>query len=284
MEKVSKRLAQARASLAVAAVAAVGFALPAFGSTINSIETTALGGSPVSFGNTSASPTPDPTAVVTYVASQAGVALDGYTYTNYALLVNDGTGSLDVFSKASALTALDVGTDTAPVVGDAVSVAGTYSPFDAIPEVATLTTFGKLSSGNSVPGTTPVTIPTLLALGSVANYGVSEYLLELDNVTLSGASVFATHANTTLTATDASSNAVTVFQWASSYSSAGALGGQPVPTGPVDMTGICDVFGSGATADVEFVPFTVTAVPEPTSIGLLAAGGLMLLKRRARNA
>lgn len=283
MEKVSKkserRLARVNPSLAVAVLAAAGLAAPAFGSTIASIETQA-GGTPASFGNTGSG---DPTAVITDIASAAGTTLDGYTYTNWALLMNDGTGSVDVFEKASNLPGIGA-TELVPTLGDAVSVAGTYSPFDAIPEVATLTTFNHVSSGNPVPGPTLVTIPQLQGLATLANYGISEYLLSLDNVTLSGASTFAVHANTTLTGTDGSANTVTVFQWASSYSSAAVFGGQPVPTGPVDMTGICDVFGSGATADVEFVPFTITPVPEPTTIGVLAVGGVMLLKRRVRSA
>ena len=61
---------------------------------------------------------------------------------------------------------------------------------------------------------------------------------------------------------------------------AGALGGNAIPTGPVNMTGIIDVF-SGTTP--EFIPFSVTAAaPEPTSLSALALGAAALLTRRRR--
>jgi hypothetical protein len=266
---------------AMVAAAGIGFAAPAFGSTIAAIEGQA-GGTSASLGDTPTATPPgtDPTAVLTYICSAPNsTPVDGYTYTNWAILANDGTGSLDLFGKIPAGA-----TETTPTVGDGVYAVGTYSPFDDIPEVDALTTFNQTSTGNAVPAPTVVTIPQLTALESSANYGISEYLLALNNVTLSGAASFAVHANTTLTGTDSSGNTITVYQWASSYSDAAVFGGQPVPTGPVDMLGICDVFGSGATASTEFVPFSITPVPEPTSLGLLAVGGLMLLKRRGRNA
>lgn len=279
MEKSKKRLALANASVAAVAVSAIGFAIPAFGSTINTIETTAPGGSKVSLGQVPSAGGTDPSAVLTYICSAAGTTVDGYTYTSWSILANDGTGSLDLFGKLPVSA-----TETTPTVGDAVYVAGTYSPFDDIPEVETMTTFNQTSTGNTAPGPVSVTVPELNALDSAPNYGISEYLLELDNITLSGAATFAVHGNTTLTGTDASSNTVTVYQWASSYSKAAVFGGQVVPTGPVDMTGICDVFGSGATADAEFIPFTITPVPEPASIALVAVGSALLLKRRNRTA
>jgi hypothetical protein len=74
----------------------------------------------------------------------------------------------------------------------------------------------------------------------------------------------------------AGNNPLTVFQWASSYSTAGALGGTPVPAGVVDINGIVDIF-DGAP---EFVPFSITAVaaatPEPASIRLLLGGSALL--------
>jgi hypothetical protein len=44
----------------------------------------------------------------------------------------------------------------------------------------------------------------------------------------------------------------------------------------VDLTGIVDV----AFGTTEFVPFSITSVPEPTSLGLLGVASLGLLKRR----
>jgi hypothetical protein len=229
----------------------------------------------------------DSNPVVTYLAS-VPQTLDGYTYTNYAILANDGTGSLELFGHLPGTYV--------PALGDAISVSGTYSPFNSIPEIGTMTALSQVSTGNNVAGalggggTTPiptvVTIPQLNAMSSSLNYSILEYYLEVDNVSLVQTSpvaagpTFATHANTTLTATDLGANTLTVFQYASSYSAAGALGGTPVPVGLVDMFGIADVF-SGTT---EFIPFSFTAVPEPSTfvLGGLSLLGLMAAKKLRR--
>lgn len=257
------------AALASAAVFALNGHVRA--STIASIEGDASGTVGVSLGTSS-----DPIAVVTAIGSVAGAALDGYSYTNWAIIADDGTASLELFGHFPA------GDSYSPTVGDGITATGTYSPFNDIPEVDALTAISATSTGNTVPAPLTVTVPQLAALQlATPNYGILGYLITVDDVTLSGATTFKTHANTTLTATDSSSNTVTVFQYASSYSAAGAFGGLPVPTGPVDLTGIADVFSTGP----EFIPFAITpyvAVPEPTSLSLIAMGGLALLNRRRR--
>jgi hypothetical protein len=275
-------LTRVNPSLATAVVAAIGLAAPAFGSTIAQIEGMPTG-TAVTFGYTAAATPPgtDPSAEVTAIGSVAGITLDGYTYTNWAFLANDGTGSLEVFGHMPAGGYI-------PTLGDTISASGTYDPFNNIPEVSTLTAISKLSGGNAVPAPVTVTIPTMnaLTMSPTSNSSIQEYLLALNNVSILQETPtdpvpgsFPTHANGTYTLSDGT-NTMTMFQYASSYSAAGALGGTPIPTGLVDLTGIVDVFSTGP----EFIPFSVTAVPEPASIGLLAMGGLMLLKRWARNA
>jgi hypothetical protein len=256
--------------LAFAASCAV-LAAPVFGNPISSVERDASGtadtiGDP---GNG------DPAAVITYIASiPNATAVDGYTYTNWAFLANDGTGSLDIFGKIPAATPYT------PTVGDAVTVSGTYAPFDAIPEIDALTSIVKQSGGNAVAGPISTTIPQINAIASASNFSISEYLLTLSDVTfVSPPANFPTHADLSLTASDGT-NSLTVFYDPSSYSVSGPWGGTPIPTGPVTITGIADVF-SGAS---EFIPLSIVSVPEPTTMSLLALGGMALLGRRRRSA
>ena len=205
--------------------------------------------------------------VINAIGSMPGSA-DGYTYTNYAILVADSTGSLDLFGH------LPTGTTYVPSIGDAVGAAGTYDPFDAIPEISSLTSITKVSSGNPVPAAIPITTAQLADI-TPASYNYLGHYLMLQNVEFSGASgYFPVHSNGTYTLTDVSgNNPLTLYQWASSYSTAGALGGSPVPTGPVDIYGTVDLFDGSP----EFIPFSIT-VPEPASIGLLLAGIAVLVR------
>lgn len=236
-------------------------ATQAFAATISQIEAQPTGTSVILDSN----------PVITAIGSAPGT-IDGYTYTNYAILAADTTGSVDLFGH------LPAGTTYVPAMGDAISAAGTYSPFDAIPEIATLTSITKVSSGNATPAAISVTTAQLAAI-TPTSYNLLGHYLMLQNVEFSGASGnFPTHANGTYTVTDLSGhNPLTLYQWASSYSTAGALGGTPVPTGVVDIYGMVDLF-DGAP---EFIPFSITPVaasaPEPASIGLLLAGIAVLL-------
>jgi len=134
--------------VAVAALAAV----PAFGSTINSVVQQAA--------STSASLS----GTVTAMLSKAGIATDtiGTTksYTSDAELVNDGTGSIDVFGSSTLFGS------NSTTVGNNVNVIGTYTIFDGIPEMETGTTALSVTSAGttgSVPSPTVATIPGLMA-------------------------------------------------------------------------------------------------------------------------
>ena len=218
----------------------------------------------------------DPTAtisngVITAILSAPGTS-DGYTYKNWAFLVNDGTGSIEVFASSTSA----VFSSYTPTVGDSINIAGAYAPYEGIAELGSPTALTLNSQGNTVPSATLSTIPAInvTAVNSVGLLGAeSSYLVQLDDVTLSGATTFGTHANTTLTMTDGSANSMVLYQWASSYSAAGALGGTTVPTGEVDVTGFLDFYAG--SSETEFVPISITTVPEPTTLALCGVASVL---------
>jgi hypothetical protein len=259
--------------------------------------------------------------VVTVVASQPGL-YGGHTYTSWAGFVADSTGSVDLFVSATTLagltttpsseTAAPAGTATTTLAaGDGINTVGQWDPFDGIAELAYSTTPSKgnflavTSTGNALPATPVVTIPYLTTTtGNGVNLGtnpgnfpgITAQYLQIDNVTITAgngstvnpfSTVWPTYAQVTTplgssadetyTITDSSNNSIELFDWVTSYSTDGAMAGNPVPTGPVNISGFYDSFN-------EFVPLSITAVPEPASLGLLAVGGLALLRRRTHSA
>jgi hypothetical protein len=105
-------------------------------------------------------------------------------------------------------------------------------------------------------------------------------LIQLNNVTISGLGAnYTVHANMTGTITDQSANSMVLYLWASSYSTCGAIAaaGGPVPTGLVDMTGfISDYYNSTTlTTTAEFVPTSITVVPEPVAMSLCGLGAAL---------
>ena len=242
--------------------------------------------------------------VVTAILSQPQT-LDGYTYKSWSYLAADSSGSIDLFYSTSVSEPY-----TSPTVGDTLSIQGNYSPFDGIPEIANSSANPLIINGPGASGVAPynptpalTTIPTINVGFTGANgtgvnaSGYAGTLITLDNVSISGVynqsantpsillSSWATHANNQGVITDGSGNSMEMYLWASSYSTCGAIAaaGGAIPTGLVDITGFVDDFYSSSTgASAEFVPVSITAVPEPAIYGLGGAGALLALVFRSR--
>ena len=230
--------------------------------------------------------------IVTYILTQPGT-VDGYTYGNWSYLAADTTGSLDLF-YSSTVTGPKNNYPT-PTVGDTIFVnGGNYSPFNGVPEVANstanpLTVIGPGSQGNPFypPGAPVVTSIPVINVGTNAGShnlnasGLAGAYLELDNVTISGAGAnWVPHGgNVQATITDQGGDSMIMYLWVTSYSTSGAIQatGGAVPTGLVDMTGFVDDFYATSLGGsyAEFVPTTITVVPEPTSIGLCGLGAAL---------
>jgi hypothetical protein len=217
--------------------------------------------------------------VVTAILSAPGT-VNGHTYTAYSFLVNDGTGSLDVYGSLSGL-------GYTPTVGDSITVSGTYAPYHQIPEIGTLTSVTLNSSGNSVPGPAITTIPSAIASGTgTIPLSLAGYLLEIDNVSLYTDSAATIHvsgnfanASTGYYMKDSGGNIMELYDWVTSYSTDAALSGTPIPAGTVDIVGFISQSGSFPP---ELTPMSITQVPEPSTLALAGLGlaGLLVSRRR----
>jgi len=244
--------------------------------------------------------------ILTWIGSQPGF-YGGHTFTGWSVFVEDQTGSLELFTSQSVLTNMTgtpsnssatppYGTPTGTLTaGMGLNAQGNWSPYDGIPEVTFNTVHASndylavTSTGNAIPASPVFTIPQLEAgtangSGVLTNPAIAGQIIELDNVTISGStgsfiSTFPleTQANTvaeSYTITDGGGNHLEMFDWTTSYSVDAAMGGSPVPTGPVTMYGFFDSFN-------EFVPLEI--VPEPSTFmlaGVGLIGGLLAIRRR----
>jgi hypothetical protein len=250
-------------SSAVIGLAALSSA-PAWASSISAIEAAGSGTQTVDSGT------------VTAILSQPGM-FNGKTYTSWSFLVDDGTGSMDMYGTLAGL-------GYTPTVGDTITATGAYAPYHQIPELAP-TSIAITSTTNSyVPGSEP-TVGTISAsslnpaIGTALPFSVAGHYITVSNVTIGGLSGTFGIANLTGTITDGSGNSMSLYYWPTSYSVANAnLFGQTIPTGPVNITGFDSVYSTSSAP--EFTPISITAAPEPASLALLALGGLLILPRR----
>ena len=232
--------------------------------------------------------------VITAVGSMPGT-FGGHIYTSWSVFAEDSTGSLDLFAASTTLTTLTANAGATLNVGDQLNVAGQWGPFHQIPELSFVTTpasnnyFQTISTGNAV-GPRPVrTVSQLNALGSAPSNDltVAGFYMEVDNVTIlspsNGFTVLPGFTNgiaqETYTMTD-NTGSMTMFDWTTSYSSCTLLAGTPI--GPSVQYNVKGFVSYNTGGPLEFTPFSMVAVPEPSTIALVGAAGLLLALRRRR--
>lgn len=198
----------------------------------------------------------------------------------YAVLATDGTGSVDLYGD---FTSWSTNPSYVPTPGDSIQVTGSWAPYHQIPEIGTLSGLNVLSSNNPLPDpivktVTQVNYSNLLPTATDAGHTeIAGYYITINNATINlngNPANFPSGTNSSMTITDMSgpgntaSAPMTLYYWPTSYSVANYnLGGYPVPTGPVSISGFVSVFSDGTTNTSEFSPISISPlVPSATDV------------------
>ncbi len=203
--------------------------------------------------------------------------------------VQDPSGGVTVFGANALIDGILNGVDGMPgtsddlIPGTRLDLSGTTDFFNGLfeladaPAVQPLVVAANLGNG---PAPTPIDIlaPDLLDGSTTAEFLESQ-LTRLLNVTFISTGIFA--PNTNYTAQDQHGNIVTIRI----ASPAIQLVGDPIPIDPVNIVGIVTQFDLTVPLDggYQLLPrfdSDITMIPEPSSVGLLNAVGLTLLRRR----
>jgi hypothetical protein len=241
----------------------------------------------------------DADVIVDQIMSAPGTyGISNKVYSSWAVLAADASGSVDVFGYVSSPASWPAG--YTPTVGDNVSLQGTFSPYHGIPEIGSPTSFSLLSQGNaqwkggsqvttiSQALANPNTHDALTVTGPFAQ-NLDGYLVEIQNVTISGQGVTTTFptTNKTMYLNDTNGKQLTLYFWYSSYSCDAAMTGAPIPGNNGLAPIVVDVYGlltsypsvsSGTTNwQDELIPTAFVGIPEPSSFMLAGIGLLSLI-------
>jgi hypothetical protein len=221
-------------------------------------------------GATIASLYPTGSGSASYTATVISILNAGATTTSF--VVSDGTGSALLYNAPK--------TTYTPSVGDNISFTATDSPYQGAPELTTLSSVTVNSSANAVaPVVLTVSQFDATGNGAVAFAPLGEALVELDNVYFP-ATPSALATNTTYTISDAAGNEAHLYAYKSDSAVGASVAGYAAGNGAgyYDIVGYNDEY-YGAP---EIYPVSITAVPEPLSIGAMGLGVMGLLRRRRR--
>jgi hypothetical protein len=238
-------------------------------------------------GSTIAQVTATPTGTTGQTITGAtitGIRTNSATY-GYSFFLQDSTG----FDLAYEIPAASFSGFT-PALGDVINVGpGENDPYTnatysyTLNEYATDTADGAptaslVSTGATLPVGATITGASLLSDASDQKYYDDNVILS--SVTFAAANVGQSFtAGTTYTVTD-TADSDTVAVYIPTPTPGSQLTGT-IPSGPVNIEGIVYPYTSGVELNL-FSSSNVTAVPEPASCGLLAAGAAALLFRRRR--
>jgi hypothetical protein len=220
------------------------------------------------------------TAGSPYTESGVVSAILNTSASSNSFVITDGTASVLAYSISKT-------TYTAQL-GDTINFTATNAGYQNSPELVTTGFAVNADIPSTPPGTQPapadISVPTFNASGN-ATAGVppySEAYVEIDGVTINGAPATLS-TNTNYVLTDASSNTMTMYPYASDSLVKAAVTAANAANpggfgGTYDIIGYADEY-YGAP---EIYPLSIIAVPEPASISLLALGGISMLARRRR--
>lgn len=253
---------------AAAAILSMG-SVPSFGAISDIYGNTTAGGGGSQGGN--------------YTETGTVTSILNSTSTANTFTIADGTGSVIAYSIAK--------TNYTPTVGDNITFSAYNVPYYGAPELvnnnstAGADTFSATinSTGNAVsPPVITIAQMNASVNGSYPVPPLSEAIVTLDNVTFTTAPA-SLAAKTTYTISDStgtgdlytytSYGAVVTSDTASNAANPGGY------TGTYDITGYVDPYSATLA---EIYPLSITAVPEPASLGALAIGALGLMARRRR--